>query len=124
MPAFQLSAVAAALVSLIRHRTYTPASVAHDGKDHFHEWSEWQPATLKHGQAVTGPRNDPKVWDMVPLYTHPAPAQARLQEDKLEEIICAWFDCKNRSADDFQGRMRNALQIAADAWGVDLAEGA
>jgi hypothetical protein len=61
---------------------------------------------------------------LIPLYTHPAPAQARLQEDKLEEIICAWFDCKNRSADDFQGRMRNALQIAADAWGVDLAEGA
>lgn len=54
----------------IRSRTYTPASASHDGQTHYHEWGEWQPATFKHGMAVTDPARNtsPKVWDMQPLY--------------------------------------------------------
>ena len=56
---------------LIRSRTYTPAPASHDGQIHYHEWGEWQPATLKHGLAVTDPARNtsPKVWEMLPLYT-------------------------------------------------------
>jgi hypothetical protein len=62
---------------LIRYRGCTPARAARDGQRHWHDWSDWQVATLEHGQAVTHPARNPTEdgeWQMQLLYRHP-PAQ-------------------------------------------------
>ncbi len=60
---------------LIRYRGCTPARAARDGQRHWHDWSDWQVATLEHGQAVTHPARNPTEddeWQMQLLYRHPA----------------------------------------------------
>lgn len=78
------------VASLIRYRRCTPASVAWDGQRHWHDWGDWQVATLKHGQAVTDPTRNPTEdgeWQMEPLYRHP-PAQPT-------PVPAAWVDPRN-----------------------------
>lgn len=65
---------AAALVRYRRLRT--PAHCAFDKKDHYSEWSDWVPCTLSYAKAVTDPNRDAgllPLYEMLPLYTHPAP---------------------------------------------------
>ncbi|MDS1141765.1 hypothetical protein RE432_15090 [Pusillimonas sp. SM2304] len=58
---------------MLRERRYFGKS--HDGTEYFSAWSEWSPATLSHGQAVTSlNRNTPEIWQMMPLYAAPQPA--------------------------------------------------
>ena len=59
---------------LIRYRGCTPARMAHDGRAHWHDWSEWEIATLAHGKVVTDPSRNPTEddeWQMKPLYATP-----------------------------------------------------
>ena len=60
------------VASLVRSRHMsTPARLAHDGKDHFTPWGEWEPCTLAFGEAVTNEgRNTPRLYEMRPLILH------------------------------------------------------
>jgi hypothetical protein len=62
------------VAALVRYRFITtPARIAHDSKDHYSDWSDWAPSTLKYARAVTDPaRNgDLAIWEMQPLYAAP-----------------------------------------------------
>lgn len=69
---------------MIRNRNIiTTARIAVDGKDHFSEWSEWQPSTLGYGRTVTDLiRNNPVCYEIKMLFEEqPAPV-ADTRQDK------------------------------------------
>ena len=65
------------VAALVRHRRLrTPADCAFDKKDHYSDWSDWEPTTLSCALAVTDPARDKgllPLYEMMPLYTRPAP---------------------------------------------------
>ena len=86
------------VASMIRHRAGTPASRAWDGKVHWHEWSEWSPATLAHGRAVTDPsRNhtEDSEWQMQPLYAAQPDQSARIADRKWLDNECLDGGCQS-----------------------------
>lgn len=86
------------VASMIRHRAGTPASRAWDGKVHWHEWSEWSPATLAHGRAVTDPSRNPtedSEWQMQPLYAAQPDQSARIADRKWLDNECLDGGCQS-----------------------------
>lgn len=86
------------VASMIRHRAGTPASRAWDGKVHWHEWSEWSPATLAHGRAVTDPSRNPtedSEWQMQPLYAAQPDQSARIADRKWLDSECLDGGCQS-----------------------------
>ena len=76
--AIQQAAESEPAAALVRYRRVrTPAHCAFDKKDHYSEWSDWVPCTLSYAKAVTDPNRDAgllPLYEMLPLYTHPAPS--------------------------------------------------
>ena len=83
-----LPAVGEPVAALIRHRSLqTEARIAHDGCDHYSDWSDWEPATVQHALAVTDPARN----------THPLLWEARLLVDcqpqpaaQQEPVVTVW----------------------------------
>ena len=107
---------------LVRHRRLrTPRRLAHDGQDHFSEWSDWRPETLKYGKAVTDPiRNSgPEcLFEMQPLYATPTPP-ANEQAVPSGEVV-SWMVYGNYTRQPFgmlcsaEAYMRGLLQSDPD----------
>lgn len=109
---------------LIRSRSCTDARLCHNKRPSFGEWGDWQPATLAHGLAVTNPsRNDPKVWDMLPLYTA-APAPVALTPLTYDQIVDALVDDAglNLAFRSYEEDMKFARAIER-AHGIGIKEG-
>lgn len=80
--------------ALVRHRSLqTEARIAHDKKDHYSEWSEWEPTTLKYAMAVTHPsrNSDPRLFEMQPLFlaAHPQQSGAAQPEQERKPLTIA-----------------------------------
>lgn len=76
------------VAALVRSRRIrTPAHCAFDKKDHYSEWSDWEPCTLSYARAVTDPARDRgllPLYEMLPLYTHPAMVTESFAIDKAQ----------------------------------------
>jgi hypothetical protein len=90
-----------AVACLVRARhVSTYAREAHDGKDHFTEWSEWSPYSLSYGEAVTQPgRSTRLLHEMRPLYTAPPSPDAEVAQVEAVEVVgyCVKSSLENRS---------------------------
>lgn len=78
------------VAALIRHRSLqTEARIAHDGCDHYSDWSDWEPATVQHALAVTDPARNthPLLWE-ARLLVDCQPQPAAQQEQAIEH--CLW----------------------------------
>lgn len=80
------------VAALVRSRRIrTPAHCAFDKKDHYSEWSDWEPCTLSYARAVTDPARDRgllPLYEMLPLYTHPAPSAPATGEPVAWLHVC------------------------------------
>lgn len=76
--AAQQPATGEPVAALVRSRRIrTPAHCAFDKKDHYSEWSDWEPCTLSYARAVTDPARDKgllPLYEMLPLCIHQAPS--------------------------------------------------
>jgi hypothetical protein len=82
------------VAALLRYKTVqTPARLAFDGKDHYRDWTDWEPCTLKYAQAKTDPASnydETAIYEMQPLYAaapqpeQVAPFQTRVQPWLME----------------------------------------
>lgn len=73
---------------LIRHRhARARAHAAIDGRNHYSDWSSWEPARLSYGLAVTRPSrvypDSEPIFEIKPLYTRPAVPLTDEQIDAL-----------------------------------------
>ena len=90
------------VAALIRHRSLqTEARIAHDGCDHYSDWSDWEPATVQHALAVTDPARN----------THPLLWEARLLVDcqpqpAAQQEPLFWY--RPRSDGLYEGPIHNA----------------
>jgi hypothetical protein len=89
----------------------------------YRAWAE----DAEHSLSMIDPAEfrDPDISDVVPLYTHPAPAQAQLSDEQIEMARLEVFrKCGADLMPDVAKVLSSAIQSAcAEAWGVKLEGG-
>ena len=87
------------MAALVRSRRIrTPAHCAFDKKDHYSEWSDWEPCTLSYARAVTDPARDKgllPLYEMLPLCIPQAPSVPATPEPvkaERDQLRCAQAD--------------------------------